>query len=51
MLKHGYSLLHIGHKKLSTVTKQDIKKGGLDGNFLCIDLDQKQNSELVEAFS
>ena len=51
MLKHGYSLLHIGHKKLSAVTKQDIKKGGLDGNFLCIDLDQKQNSELVEAFS
>jgi len=51
MLKHGYSLLHIGHKKLSAVTKQDIEKAGLDGNFLCIDLDQKQNSELVEAFS
>lgn len=51
MLKHGYSLFHLGTEKLSAVTKHDFGQGGLDGDFLCIDLGLKQNAELVAAFS
>lgn len=50
-IEHGYSLFHIGTEKLKAVTAQDFKQGGLDGDFLCIDIDQKQNSELVKSFS
>ena len=51
MLRYGYSLFHIGAEKLSTVSEANFQDGDLGGDFLCIDLDQKHNSDLVSKFS
>ena len=51
MFKYGYSLFHIDSEKLRAVTKDDLRQSGIDGDFLCLDLDSETNQNLVEQFS
>ena len=51
MFEYGYSLFHIGSEKLRAVTKDDLRQSGIDGDFLCLDLDSETNQNLVEQFS
>lgn len=51
MFEYGYSLFHIGVEKLQAVAKDDLKQAGIDGDFLCLDLESETNRNLVKQFS
>ena len=51
MFEYGYSMFHIGSEKLRAVSNGDLKRSGIDGDFLCLDLDSENNRKLVKHFS
>ncbi|UYV39109.1 FkbM family methyltransferase [Rhodobacteraceae bacterium D3-12] len=50
MIDAGYSIFHIGTDKLAPLTKADLTASELGENFLCTNLAQPKNKELVSRF-